>query len=104
MAATDPVTPRRTLATCPLLSQEFDGVEETLGQVLAADTLIVPVDRSQHGPGGRSLQGIGYHELRAGLATRPFRNVEQVLVADAGFQLEFDEDPAESPVGADKVD
>src|SRR6266852_2113659 len=104
MAATEPVTPRRTLATYALLVQDFDGVQEACGQVGAVNALVLSTDRPQEGPGRRSLQGIGHDELRSGLAPRSFRNVQKPLVADTDFQFKLGEDSMKAPLFPDKID
>src|SRR5262249_3805238 len=97
MAATEPVTPRRTLAMGPLLVQAFRCVEQAVGQFAAGDAVVAALERAEVGQGGGAFQRVGRHEVRGGVAARALGDLQQPLVADADLELELDQDAPEAP-------
>src|SRR5207302_743554 len=63
MAATEPVTPSRTLAMRLLLVQPLDGLRHAHRQLAAADVLVAPLDRPEQGPLPGLLQRVGHHQV-----------------------------------------
>src|SRR5262245_1168265 len=127
MAATEPVTPKSTLAMALLPMQSFDGIEQAGRQVAAADPYIpclrgplTPIPSpprrgrgqnrrpsgawSQERPRGSAFQRVGYHQVGGRLPTRALGDVAQLLLTQPDFELEFDEDAAKAPVAANAID
>src|SRR5688572_18270233 len=81
----------------------FDGVEQTLGQLLARNALIGTGKRAKICPRTAAFVGVSYHQVGVRLYARAFADFEQRLIVDADFELEFDENAAESPVRSDLI-
>src|SRR5260370_34026594 len=77
-AATDPVTPKRTLAMAFAFCQSLQRVEQPRGKVGPVNSLLLTVQRSQVGVPVHIFQGVGDHQLRRRLTARLLRHVQQL--------------------------
>src|SRR5207248_4888626 len=76
-AATEPVTPSRTLAMVPLAQELFEPLEESGGQVAPADTLVASRAGAEEGVVAGAFQGVGHHQLRSRVPPRALGDLEQ---------------------------
>src|SRR5207247_640450 len=104
MAATDPVTPSKTLAIAPLRVQALHFRDQARRQFTTRDLDVAPIQGTQHGPLGCPAERIGDHQVGGGVLPRALGDLDQFGVADADFELEFDEHATEAPVLAHPVD
>src|SRR5262249_47422279 len=99
-AATEPVTPSKTLATAVRLH----GVEQSVGQLRPLDPPVLSPERAEEGVARGPFQGVRHHQVAPRLPPRALGDSEQLRVGDADFQFELDEGAAEAPVAAEAVD
>src|SRR6185437_10853851 len=103
-AATEPVTPSRMLAIGVFPWVFFQRDQQPFGQFGPSNTFIASVERAEEGIGVRSFQRVGHHEIGGGMLARAFGDGEQLLIADADFELEFDQQTTKTPVAPNAVD
>src|SRR4051812_9652900 len=101
MAATEPVTPRRTLAMCS--PAPFGKVDQPASQSGPGHTLVPTRDGTDECPVGRTLERVGDHEVRLGLSPRALGDGLQLGLGLADFELELDEQATEAPRLAEEV-
>src|SRR5262249_41671836 len=102
IAATDPVTPTKTLAMAPP-PVLLDRGQEARGQLVPGHTLVGPAQRPQVGPLRRPFQRVGHHQVGIGVTARPLGDVDQLVLAQADLELELDQHAPKPPLGPDLV-
>src|ERR1019366_7620894 len=102
MAATEPVTPSRTLAMSrpPML---FNYIEQRTGQ-LGSGQLLVALSVAEKRPVRFVFERVGHQPVSVGMLAGSLGNRQQVVVADADFEFELHQQAAMGPVLADLID